>query len=148
MLIKLLKRENVKIFDSVSDWEEAIFLATKGLIEQGFVTSDYPQKIIELTKEYGAYYILAPNIALIHARPEDGVIDNQIAITLLRKPVFFDGNGRSAKLLITLAAKNSKDHLEALKSIGELIMDKKRVIHVLNSRNEKVLFNEFISREE
>ncbi|WP_440895478.1 PTS sugar transporter subunit IIA [Amphibacillus sp. Q70] len=142
MIKHLLKRENVVIKDWVDNWQEAIYVSTHALVEQGYVTSHYPKAIIKLTEKHGPYYILAPNIALIHALPEDGVVDNQIAVTMLKKPVNFDSD-RTAKLLITLAAKNSSDHLNALKKIGELLMDDRKVAMLLRIEDAEELYRKF-----
>lgn len=139
----LLKRKNVLIKDSVDNWQEAIYVSTHTLVDQGYVTDNYPKAVIELTEKHGPYYIIAPNVALIHALPEDGVVDNQIAVTMLKKPVSFDAD-RTAKLLITLAAKNSSDHLNALQKIGELLMDNGKVAMLLEIEDAEELYHRFI----
>lgn len=144
MIRDMLKKQNVRIVDHVNSWQEAVYAATDNLVEQGFVTGNYPRAIIEMTERYGAYYVLAPNVALIHARPEDGVIKKQLAVTMLLQPIYFKNKEFPAKLLITLAAENSKDHIESLQQIGELLMDEKRLERVLNIKDEDVLFEEFV----
>lgn len=74
-----LKKENVRIVEAVEDWREAIRVATEPLAEQGYITENYAKRIIQLTEEHGAYYIVAKNLALVHARPEDGVLKQQLA---------------------------------------------------------------------
>lgn len=145
MISDILKKENVQILDSVSSWQEAIYVSTKNLVEQGYVTENYPRKIIELTEKYGAYYVLGPDVALVHARPEDGVIHKQLAITLLRKPIKFEGKEDTVRLIITLAAEDSQSHLKVLQQIAEIISDSKQLQSFLKINDAESLYKKFIS---
>lgn len=145
MTEKLLQEKNVQIVDGVSDWTEAIEVCTKPLLDQGFVTSKYPETIIELTKKHGAYYVLAPNVALIHARPENGVIKKQLSATLLRRPVYFPGKKYPTKLLITLAAEDTESHLDAICEIGNLLSDDEKLRQMLEAKDSGELYRILIS---
>jgi PTS system ascorbate-specific IIA component len=81
MISDMLQKENVQILDCVTDWQEVVYISTKNLIDQGYITGSYPKKIIELTEKHGAYYVLCPDVALLHARPEDGVIRRQLSVS-------------------------------------------------------------------
>jgi mannitol/fructose-specific phosphotransferase system IIA component (Ntr-type) len=145
MISDILKKENVQILDSVSSWQEAIYVSTKNLVEKGYVTKNYPQKIIELTKKYGAYYVLGPDVALVHARPEDGVIHKQLAITLLKKPVKFDGKEDTVRLIIALAAEDSQSHLKVLKQIAEILSDSKKLQSIIKADDADNLYERFVN---
>lgn len=145
MISDMLQKKNVEILDSVSDWQEAIYKSTKNLIDQGYITENYPKVIIELTEKYGAYYVLCPDVALVHARPEDGVIHKQLAVTLVKKPVTFMGKEDTVRLIIILAAEDSESHLEALQQIAEIISDEKQVKSLVEMKDADSLYEEFIS---
>ncbi len=89
----MLKRENVQIVEKVSDWEESVHVAVQPLVDQGFVKTDYIDGIISNAKEFGPYFVICPDLALLHARPEQGVIKRQLAVTVLREPVRFKEEG-------------------------------------------------------
>lgn len=74
---------------AADDWREAVRLASGLLEDAGAVTSDYPRRCIEMIEEHGPYVVLAPGIALAHARPEDGVLRLGIAVVTLVDPVAF-----------------------------------------------------------
>jgi len=141
MIKDMLKRENVRLVESVKSWEDAIILSTQSLLDQGYITQQYPDKIIELTKKYGPYYALAPFLALVHARPEDGVIKKQLAVILLHNPVNFKGDTTPIRLLITLAAENSESHLDVLRQLGELLSDENVLKQLLNATSEEMLYD-------
>lgn len=145
MISDMLQKKNVQIIDNISSWQEAVYSSTKNLIEQGYITEDYPRKIIELTEKHGAYYVLCPDVALIHARPEDGVIHKQLAVTLLKEPVAFKGKKDLVRLIITLAAEDSNSHIEVLKHLADLLADEKRIQSFLKINDVNKLYEEFIS---
>ena len=89
MLSYLLKEENCFIKESVKDWKEAIHVACESMIEQGYCTQEYEKAIFDSTEEYGPYYVLCENLALIHASNHSGVNETQMAVTLLRMGIMF-----------------------------------------------------------
>ena len=78
----MLKRQNVQIVEKVNDWEESVHVAVQPLVDQGYVKSDYIDGIISNAKEFGPYFVICPDLALLHARPEQGVIKRQLAVTV------------------------------------------------------------------
>lgn len=145
MIKDMLQKQNVQMIDSISNWRDAIYLCTKRLIEQGYITERYPEAIIEITEKYGPYYVLCPNVALLHARPQDGVIKRQLAVLLLKNPVYFKDKEVPARLLITLAVQDSKSHIEAIQQIGELLVDADKIEEMLLVGSEEELYEKFIS---
>ncbi len=142
----LLKRENVQIVTEKVDWSQALCKAILPLVCQGYVTQDYLEEIRTATAEQGAYYVITPDIALAHARPDQGVRKNQISVALFRKPVFFQGKVHPISLVIALAAENSDDHLEVLSLISKIFRDVEREERILCATTEDKLFNEFLER--
>jgi ascorbate PTS system EIIA or EIIAB component len=145
MISNMLLKENVQILDRVTDWQEVIYLSTINLIEQGYITENYPKKIIELTEKHGAYYVLCPDVALLHARPEDGVIQKQLAVTLVKEPVAFKGKKDKVRLVITMAAEDSQSHLAVLQQLAEIISNEKRLKSLTGKNDPESLYKEFVS---
>jgi mannitol/fructose-specific phosphotransferase system IIA component (Ntr-type) len=144
---EILKKENVRILNQVKDWREAIKVSTDPLIEQGYITENYPKRIIQLTEEHGAYYIVAKNLALVHARPEDGVLKQQLAVTVIRKPVVFDNKeDEPVQLFVTLCATDSNSHLEMLQELAEIMMDESRVEKCVQMETPEALYEEITKR--
>ncbi|MFW5827314.1 MAG: PTS sugar transporter subunit IIA, partial [Alkalispirochaeta sp.] len=59
---------------SVADWEEAIRVGGRLMIDAGLVEPRYIDAIISNHKEMGPYFVIAPGIAMPHAKPENGVL--------------------------------------------------------------------------
>lgn len=144
MGIKILSKDNVQIVNSAKDWKEAIKVSVAPLEAHEYVEERYKDEIIINVETMGPYIVLAPNIALPHARPEQGVINSQIAITLFKENIYFDKKDVSARLFVTLAAKDNESHLEALTSIMEIIQDEERLKKILESTDVAALYHYFV----
>lgn len=140
MILDMLKQENIQILDSVSNWEEAIIVSLQSLVEQGYVTEEYGKSIIQITHEMGPYYVLTENVALIHGRPESGVLKKQLAITVLREPVKFSEDGYPVRLLVALAATDSESHLAVIQTLAELFMSETAIADLVNAKDAKQIY--------
>lgn len=141
--MELLKKENVQICEAAEDWREAIRIAVKPMEKHGYVETRYKEEIISNVEKMGPYIVIADNIALPHARPEQGALKTQIGVTLFRKDVVFDGKEMPARLFVTLAAKDSNSHLDALMEISELLSDESTVEKILQSPDIENLYQYF-----
>lgn len=141
----MLKLKNVKILDGVKNWVEAVYVAVTPLVEQGYCEQRYIDGIIENTKKYGPYYVLCENLALIHARSEQGVIKQQLAITVLKHPIKFKEDGFNVRILIALAAKDPQSHVQAMQAISNIFADNVRVQKILNSTKSEDIYNIFVN---
>lgn len=139
----LLDRKNVRILEKADDWKDAIRKSVMPLEEEGYVKAVYKEAIISGVEKLGPYIIVAPSIALPHARPEQGVIKSQIAITLFRQEVQFEKKDSAAQLFVALAASDSDSHVEALMTISEILQDEEKVKQILQSENAETLYSFF-----
>lgn len=146
--MELLKKENVQICDRAADWKEAVRTAVKPLEKHGYVEARYKEEIISNVEKMGPYIVIADQIALPHARPEQGVLKTQIGVTLFRKDVIFDGKDMPARLFVTLAAKDSNSHLDALMEISELLSDESTVKQILEAADIEQLYQYFANHQE
>lgn len=139
----LVKLENVQICEKANDWRDAIRISVQPLEQGGYVKSYYKDGIIENIEKLGPYIMIADEIAMPHARPEQGTIDTQISITLFREGVQFDGKETAARLFVTLAAKDNDSHMDALMKISELLSDEGKVEKILTASDVQTLYHYF-----
>ena len=139
----LVKLENVQICQRADNWQNAIRISVQPLERGGYVKSCYKEEIIANLEKLGPYIMIADNIAMPHARPEQGAIETQIGITLFREGVLFEGKEETAKLFVTLAAKDSDSHVDALVKISELLSDEEKVESILASPDQQTLYHYF-----
>ena len=141
--MELLSENNVQILESAADWKDAIRKSTVLLEKDKFVTSDYKEAIIKNVEELGPYICIAPHVAMPHARPEQGALKTQIAVTLFRNEITFNREDAKANLFITLAAADSDSHLKILMKISELLQDEEKAAKILNSTDKNELYAYF-----
>ena len=149
MIAQMLRKENIQILDQVADWQEAVRVSVKPLVQTGFVEPRYADGIIENARELGPYFVLTDDVALLHGRPEQGVIEKQLAVTVVHKSVDFSGDkSRQARLLVTLAATNGEDHIDVMATLAELFMNEEKIRQVINSKSAEEVYQIFLAAEE
>lgn len=141
--MELLKQENVQICQKAESWQDAIRISVAPLVKNGYVEPRYSDEIIKNLEKYGPYIVIAENIALPHARAEQGVLKTQLGVTLFREPVYFEGKKIPARLFVTLAAADPNSHQDALCAISEMLGDEEALERMLNASDEKTLFHCF-----
>lgn len=139
----MLKRENVQIIPSCDDWQEAVHVAVQPLVEGGFVTPAYIEGIIENAHKFGPYFVLAPDLALLHARPEQGVIKQQLAVTIARKGVEFKP-GEPVRVIVTLAATDPDSHIDVMRVLATMFADPANIEKVATAADADEVYQIFI----
>lgn len=141
---ELLAKEAIALHVEAKDWEEAIRQAGQLLVNTGKIDLSYIEATIKNIHELGPYILIAPNVALPHSRPEDGVKEEGISVMTLKKAVEFDSE-KPFRIVICLAAVNQNLHIDMLQKIAEVIADESLVETLLttNSIDEVYyMFNE------
>lgn len=119
-----LTEDYIQFFDKANDWEEAVQLSANPLLDGGEIKQSYIDGMIESVKEHGPYIVIAPNIALPHARPETGSVKIGFSFMKLNEAVSFAEDGTAdASLFIALSCVDAETHLEMLQSIVMVLSD-------------------------
>lgn len=119
----LQENQSVKLGQCASSWEEAIKIGTDLLVASGAIEPRYYDTIISSVKNLGPYIIIAPGLAMPHARPEDGVNRTAFALVTLQEPVVFAGEDTPVDVFFTLAGSNSDEHVQGLMEITTVLDD-------------------------
>lgn len=119
----LIENNSVKLNQSAATWQEAIKIAVDPLIQSGAVEARYYDTIIKCINEMGPYIILAPGLAMPHARPEDGVKRTAFSLVTLAAPIYFEGEDDPVDVLIALAGSDSDQHMQGLMEITQVLDD-------------------------
>ncbi|MWP61400.1 PTS sugar transporter subunit IIA [Gilliamella sp. Pas-s25] len=135
MLAKWLTSQTVNIVDSIEDWQTAIQLCAKPLLQNNAISPDYIQAIFKLHESIGPYYVLAPGIAMPHARPEQGVNQLGLSMLLVKEGVKFNSEENDPVYLITLlAASDSTSHIEILTQLATLFGTQNDIQTIFNAQ--------------
>ncbi|WP_392559578.1 PTS sugar transporter subunit IIA [Orbus mooreae] len=119
----LIENKSIKLQAEAADWCSAIKLGTDMLVASGAVEPSYYDAIIKCIKTMGPYIIIAPNFAMPHARPEDGVNRTAFSLVTLKTPVFFDDEPEPVDVLVTLAGSTSDEHMAGLMEVIQILED-------------------------
>jgi mannitol/fructose-specific phosphotransferase system IIA component (Ntr-type) len=113
--------DRVMVVESVRDWVEAVKLAGAMLVASDVVEERYVDAMVKVTQELGPYAVLAPGVAMPHARPEDGAKRIGLSILVIKNGVNFDSPNDPVYVVIGFAAIDKTSHLSVLKELAELL---------------------------
>ena len=124
MLEDLLNKDVIDVNVSVDNWEDAVRYGGELLKREGLIESSYIEAMIKTVKDKGPYIVIAPGIALPHASSKDGVNHIGISLYTVKEPVIFGNSDNDpVKIVITLAAENHTNHLNALSELVNILSD-------------------------
>lgn len=138
-LIDYFPEASISIKQAAKNWQEAIDFSMSSLLVNHYINSDYIKAIKDSTVNNGPYYILAPGVAMPHARPECGALKTGMSLTLLRESVHFTEDEQPIKLLIGLSAANADLHIGAIQVLSELLCEEETLSALLSAKSEKQL---------
>jgi len=125
--MKFLEENIVSLHAKAATPVEAIVQAGSLLQKQGYVSGAYVDAMINSYRKNGPYFVLAPQIALPHARPEDGVVQAAVSLVQLREPVRFGHAANDpVRLVFGIAAASSPQHIELVRRLSALLADETR----------------------
>lgn len=133
----LLSAGTIRLQAEAADWKEAVRIGADLLAAAGLVEPRYGTAIVSMTEELGPWYVLAPGLAMPHARPEEGVIRDGFALVTLATPVVFGSDGNDpVDILITLAATSAKTmNEESIVQVATLFDDEERIERIRAARS-------------
>ena len=124
MLDDLLTEQTVKIMNQCTEWEKAVKEAGYMLLEKDTVEKSYIDAMVQAIKEHGPYIVIAPGIALVHARPEDGVKEVCMSLLVCPEGVSFGNKEKDpVNLVFAFGAIDNNQHLRALSQMMTLLND-------------------------
>lgn len=132
--MRFLDSSLIKIGAEVQTAEEAILQAGNLLLNEGVIEQTYTDAMVNAYKENGPYFVLAPYIAIPHARPEDGVKEASVSLLQLKSPVRFGHQSNDpVHIVFGLGAASSDEHLILLRKLTELLNDSRNVDALINA---------------
>lgn len=138
LLNELLTESTIQLADRAANWRDAISLAAAPLVENHAIEEKYIDAMIKSVENIGPYIVLAPKVAIPHARPEDGVNAVGMSFLKLNEAVSFEENNpeKDVQLIFVIAAIDNEMHLKALSQLTELLEDE-AVIDEMIAMNDK-----------
>lgn len=121
MLEKWISDTTITLRDSVDDWQQALAICARPLLQAGLIKPEYMTAIIQQHKKAVPWYVLAPGLAMPHARPEEGVNAPRLSLLKLQQGVAFGSEECDpVDVIIMLCAVDKHSHITMLTALAEL----------------------------
>ena len=142
MLKDVLTTDFMKLNVDVENWEQAIRCGGEILKNNGAIDERYIDGMIDSVKTLGPYIVVAPGIAMPHARPDDSVKKIGMSLITLNNPVNFGNKEHDpVEIVVCLCAVDHSSHLKALSGLVTFLGDEEFIKIVKNSTNPNEIIN-------
>ena len=124
MTLPRLTADAIQLRADAADWRAAVAVAGTVLERIGAATSRYGNEMVRMIEEHGPYVVIAPGLALAHARPGPAVLRDGLAVVTLATPVAF-GNAHNdpVRVVLGLAVASPEHHLSLVAEIANVFND-------------------------
>ncbi|NQX11098.1 PTS sugar transporter subunit IIA [Microbacteriaceae bacterium VKM Ac-2855] len=109
MALGPLPEEAVALRIHVSSWREAVLAAGRALERIGSVDPAYSRRMVDQIDLLGPYIVIAPGLALAHARPGHDVHADGMSVVTLEEPVAF-GHSTNDPVSVVIGIAATKEH--------------------------------------
>lgn len=133
LLKDLLPLNRIRVVNTVRDWEDGIDIASRPLIEDGYIAYSYVTAMKRLIIDKGTYMVTSDSIAFPHALPADGVRRTGMSLLLVKNSI--EIRDKPVKLFIVLASEDNEKHLKAMGQLTRTLSDRTRKNDILNAEN-------------
>jgi len=124
MALPDLPPEAVALGITAMDWRAAVRAAGAVLSEAGFAEPEYADEMIRMIEEHGPYVVIAPGLALAHARPGPAVLKDGIAVVTLASPVDFGHPYNDpVSVIVALAVATSEAQIALVAELANVFND-------------------------
>lgn len=142
--MKWIKANTIRTNVKVNNWQEAVRVSGELLVSADLIEPRYIDAMIETTKDLGPYCVIAPGVAIPHARPVAGVKESGFSAITLAEPVEFGNiDNDPVYLVLAFCALDHDSHIESLTLMARAISQDgfiEQVIRVVNGVDlEKIL---------
>lgn len=131
-----LPLDAIEIGATAVDWRAAVRVAGDGLVRSGAATANYSDEMIRMIEEHGPYVVIAPGLALAHARPGNAVRSDGLAIATLAQPVDFGHpHNDPVRVVLALAIAAPDEHLAAVAALANVFNDSSAIEDLASARS-------------
>jgi len=119
MDLPALPDDAVELGAAAADWRAAVELAGAVLTRIGAARAAYADAMVRMIEDRGPYIVIAPGLALAHARSGTEVLADGLAVVTLAEPVpFGHPYNDPVRVVLALAAASPERHLPMLAAIA------------------------------
>jgi len=124
MALPPLTANAIELRADAADWRAAVAIAGRVLARTGAATTAYGSEMVRMIEEHGPYVVIAPGLALAHARPGPEVLADGLAVVTLAAPVNFGHpHNDPVSVILGLAIATADEHLAVVADLANVFND-------------------------
>ncbi|NEM91306.1 PTS sugar transporter subunit IIA [Galbitalea soli] len=107
-----------------SDWRSAVRAGGAALTRAGIAKASYADEMVRMIEEHGPYVVIAPGLALAHARPGPEVLREGVSVVTLQTPVTFGHPYNDpVSVVLSLAVVSADAHIALVAELANIFND-------------------------
>ncbi len=123
-MLDVLTEDCILVQNRAQSRDEVIEVAGELLVQAGAVEPRYVEAMKTSLEVNGPYMVIVPGVAILHARPEDGVRRVCMSLVTLSEGIRFGHKDNDpVDIAIAFAAVDQHQHLQALSDLMRLLAD-------------------------
>lgn len=116
------------------NWRDAVRLAGDALVDSGCATAEYTDAMIRMVDDHGPYIVIAPGLALAHARPGPEVRRDGLSVVTLQTPVAFGhAHNDPVRVVVGLAVHAPDAHLTSVAALANVFNDSSAIVAIADA---------------
>lgn len=120
------------------DWRDAVRLAGDALVDCGCATTEYTEAMVRMVDDHGPYIVIAPGLALAHARPGPEVRRDGLSVVTLATPVSFGhAHNDPVRVVIGLAVHAPDAHLTSVAALANVFNDSSAILAIADATSRE-----------
>ena len=136
MPLPILAESAIIVGAEAGDWRAAVRVAGRALTASGATRPGYADEMIRMIEENGPYVVIAPGLALAHARPGPDVLADGLAVVTLATPVSFGHpHNDPVSVVLGLAIKSADAHIETVAELANVFNDSSAISRLANAKS-------------
>lgn len=140
MRTNLIARSAIAIREQVESFEAAIGISAQLLVSSNYASEKYVERVLENYRSLGAYFVVAPGIAIAHASAGADVQSPGLSLLKLNEGVISGVvENDPVKLVFSLCTPDRDQHIELMGDFAQLMSDSEIVNSLLNASAESVI---------
>ncbi|GCE49649.1 PTS system ascorbate-specific IIA component [Thermosporothrix hazakensis] len=130
----LLTKETIRLQVRATGRMDVVQKAGELLVASGNADARYIEAMKHSLKTHGPYMVIVPGVALLHARPEDGVRQLCMSLVTLDPPIEFGNpDNDPVSVAFALGAEDNSKHVEAIAVLAGLLEDEQAMETIRHS---------------
>lgn len=137
----ILENKTFALQEKAQTWQQAVKKSVDLLVACDCAKECYYDAILNSVKEYGPYFVIAPGIAMPHARPEQGALKIGFSLVTLAQPLKFGNEVNDPVDLILCITAPDKEALneKVIVEVMDLFDNENALKQLRSAQNEREL---------